>query len=219
VVFLRKMNIRSLVSLFLFCSASVLAQQPAAPAAHTSELGFSYSLPADWDVVDSQPTLPEVQQKATQNAATEDEKKGIACAKIALTARHADSGSMVVAVALPLDCFGQPLTEKDLPGFAQGASEGLRTSFDLSEPTFGTYSLGSHNMWVERASGSVKDHAEIKYTIEITCGVLKKAAVCWMAIAPSEDALRIFENGAVVLDGESAPALVPANAFEKKPTF
>jgi hypothetical protein len=37
-----------------------------------------------------------------------------------------------------------------------------------------------------------------------------------MAMATDDAALRVFEQGAVTLDGESADALVPANAFDKK---
>ena len=217
VVFLREMHSRHVLPLLLFCCASLFAQQPATPIAHSSNLGFSYSLPADWEVVDSHPTLPGVQQQVTQNASTEDERKGIACVQIALTARDKRSGSMVVVVALPFDCFGQVMTEKDLPGFADGASEGLRASFDMSEPMYGSYPLGSHSMWIERAKGSLKDHPDLKYTVEISCSLLKKAAVCWMAMAGDQNALHVFESGAAMLDGDSYPALVPSNAFEKKP--
>jgi hypothetical protein len=39
-----------------------------------------------------------------------------------------------------------------------------------------------------------------------------------MAIAADDAGLSVFERGAVVLEGESPAALVPANAFEKKPS-
>jgi hypothetical protein len=38
-----------------------------------------------------------------------------------------------------------------------------------------------------------------------------------MALAASEDALKLIEGGAVALEGESPTALVPTTAFEKKP--
>ncbi len=200
---------------------------PAAPASppsateskpHVSQLGFSYSVPTDWEVVDAQGTLPRAKADADKNATTDEEKKGLACVEVAFTARHGSPASVLVAVALPFDCFGQQMTEKDLPGFAEGASEGLKQSFDLAEPIKGNYALGSHNMWIERAKGTPKGHAELDYTVEITCSLLKRAAVCWMAMAADEAALRAFEQGAVTLDEESADALVPPNAFEKKPS-
>jgi hypothetical protein len=195
---------------------------PAQPAPefkpHVSQLGFSYSIPADWEVVDAQGTLPGAKAEADKNATTDEERKGLACVQVALTARHGEPASVLVEVALPFDCFGQQMTEKDLPGFAQGASEGLKQSFDLREPINGNYALGSHNMWIERAKGTPKGHPELEYTVEITCGLLKKAAVCWMAMAADDAALRVFEQGAVTLDGESADTLVPPNAFDKKPS-
>jgi hypothetical protein len=194
------------------------APAPAAPLQHASSLGFSYSVPSDWEVVDSQGKLPGVREQADKNASSDAEKKGLACVQIALTARHGEPASVVVEVALPFDCFGEAMTEAELPGFASGASEGLKQSFDIGEPVTANYSLGSHTMWIERAKGTPKGHPEVPYTVEITCGLVKKAAVCWMAMAADDAALRTFERGGVTLDGESSPALVPATAFDKKPS-
>jgi hypothetical protein len=198
--------------------ASVPAQASPASKTHVSQLGFSYSVPSDWEVVDAQGTLPEAKAEADKSATSDEEKKGLACVQIAFSARRGEPGSVLVAVARPFDCFGQQMTEKDLPGFAEGASEGLKQSFDVSDPIHGNYTLGSHSMWIERAKGNPKGHPELPYTVEIACGLLKKAAVCWMAMAADDAALRVFENGAITLDGESAQALVPPNAFEKKPS-
>lgn len=199
--------------------AGLVAQAPApVRLPHTSELGFSYSLPSDWQTVDATPTLPDVKQQAQQNAASEEEKKGVACVQIALTARHGDPASVVVVVQLPFDCFGQSMNEKDISGFADGASEGIKRSFDITEPVYGSYKLGSHNMWIERAKGTPKGHPEASYTVEIACSLLKKGAVCWMAMMANEESLHIFEQGAVALEDETPTALVPATAFEKRPT-
>jgi hypothetical protein len=192
--------------------------QAAAAQQHVSGLGFSYSVPGDWEVVDSQGKLPGVKEQADKNASSNEEKKGLACVQIALTARHGDPASVMVEVALPFDCFGESMTEAQLPGFASGASEGLKQSFDMGEPVTANYSLGSHTMWIERAKGTPKGHPELSYTVEITCGLVKKAAVCWMAMAADETALRAFEHGVVNLDGESSGALVPPTAFGKKPS-
>ena len=186
--------------------------------AHNSDLGFGYSVPKDWEVMDSQATLPMAKQQADQNATSEAEKKGLACVELALTARHGEPVSVIVEVALPFGCFGQEMSEKDLPGFANGASEGLKQSFDFGDPIFSNYSLGTHSMWIERAKGAPKGHPELPYTVEITCSLLKKAAVCWMAMAADDGALRTFEHGAVTLDGEAPIPLVPATAFNKNPS-
>ncbi len=185
---------------------------------HSSPLGFSYGLPSDWEVVDAQPTLPLMKQQQSQSAATEEEKKGIECVQVALTARHGAPASVVVVVELPFACFGQQLSDKDLPGFAQGASEGIKKTFVISEPDYGAYTLGTHSLWIERAKGVVIGHPEAQYTVEIACSLLKKGAVCWMAMAANDDALHTFERGNVSLDGEAPAALVPATAFDKKPT-
>jgi hypothetical protein len=211
---------RAISFAFVLClSGAVLsAQTPAAaPKAHASDLGFTYSLPSDWEVVNAAPTLSGVKEQAQQNATTEDEKKGVACVQIALTARGGSPSSVLVVVELPFACFGQTMTSKDLPGFAQGASEGIKQSFDIADPVYGDYTLGSHGMWIERAKGSPKGHPEAPYTVEIACTLLKKGAVCWMALAASDAALKIIEGGAVGLEGERPTALVPTTAFAKKP--
>ncbi|HUB28176.1 MAG TPA: hypothetical protein VL967_00715 [Terracidiphilus sp.] len=195
-----------------------MAQAPAVTTeAHASSLGYSYSLPSDWDVIGS-PTLSDLKQQAQQSASSEDEKKGVACVDIALTARHGDPVSVIVVVQLPFDCFGQAMSTKDLPGFAQGAAEGIKQSFDISDPIYGDYKLGTHSMWAERAKGTPKGHPEIPpYTVEISCTLLKKGAVCWMAMAANDATLKVFETSAATLEDDPPAALVSATAFDKKP--
>ena len=210
----------SLVASLLLLSTSTLLAQATAPASqpHSNDLGFSYTLPSDWQVVDAAPSLPVVKQQADQNAASEDEKRGVACVQIALTARHGNPASVVVVVDLPFACFGQTMADKDLPGFAAGAAEGIKQSFDISDPVYGAYTLGAHSVWIERAKGTPKGHPESPYTVEIVCSLLKKGAVCWMAMAADPGALQIFESGSVALEGEPASVLVPTTAFDKKPS-
>jgi hypothetical protein len=208
-------------TLLVLCGLPLLAQAPASvPVAitHAGDIGFTYTLPSDWEVVDTKPTLPAVRQEVEKTATSADEKKGVACVQVALTARHGDPASVVVVVALPFDCFGQTMTAKDLPEFASGASEGLKNTFVISNPIHGIYTLGTHSLWVERAQGALKDHLNITYTVETVCSVLKKGAVCWMAMAKDDAALETFEHGAVSLDGEAPAALVPASAFAIKPS-
>lgn len=182
---------------------------------HTSPLGYSYAVPADWEVVDTSAGVAGVKEQAQQNATEDVEKRGAACVNVSLTARHGAPASVLVVVELPFDCLGETATAKDLPGFAQGASEGLKQNFDLAEPVTASYTLGTHALWVERAQGAPKGHPEVRYMIEVTCSLLKKGAVCWMAMAADADALKAFESGPVALEGEAAKALVPAGTLGK----
>ena len=214
------MSPRLLATIFALGSFPLLAQtsDPAtAGVAHASDIGFSYSIPADWEVVDTKPELPAVQAEVAKTAKSEDEKKGIGCVQVALTARHGDPASVIVVVALPYDCYGTTMTEKDLPGFGSGAAEGIKNTFNISNAIHGAYKVGTHSMWVERANGVLKDDPAVHYTVETVCSVLKNGAVCLMAMAADKAGLQTFENGAVALDGEVPAALVPATAFEKKP--
>jgi hypothetical protein len=213
------MSPRLLAALLVLGSTPLLAQTPDASAgvAHTSDIGFSYSVPADWEVVDTKPMLPSVQAEVAKTAKSEDEKKGIGCVQVVLTARHGDPSSVVVVVALPYDCYGTVMTAKDLPGFGSGAAEGIKNTFDISSAIHGAYTVGTHSMWVERADGVLKDSPQVKYTVETVCSLLKKGAVCLMAMAADKAGLQTFENGAVAFDGEAPAALVPATAFEKQP--
>jgi hypothetical protein len=209
------MNLRLVIPFLI--AAPMLAQAPAASAPSTEELGFTYHVPSGWEPTDAQSTLPEVKKQQTEKAKTDEEKREIACVQIPISARRAAPPSFLAAMALPFDCFGQIMTEKDLPGFAEGSSEGPRVIFDFSDPVYATYSMGSHNMWIERAKGNPKGHPEMAYTLEITCSLLKKAAVCWMTVAGDDQALKEFEGTAVTLDGDFFPQLVPPTAFDKKP--
>jgi len=196
-----------------------MGQEPQAPApAPTPEdFGFEYHLPSGWEAIDAQSTLPEVKARQSANAKTDEEKKEIACIQVPVSARRGPPPSFLAAMALPFDCFGQIMTEKDLPGFAEGASEGPRAFFDFAEPAFGSYKLGSHSIWIELAKGNPKGHPEMSYTLEIACSLLKRAAVCWMTVAGDDASLKQFEGTAVTLDGDFFTELVPSTAFEKKP--
>lgn len=85
----------------------------------SNEVGFSYGLPLDWEIVDSKPMLPVIKQEKTQTATSEEEKKGIACAQIGFLARNGTPPSVIETVILPYDCFGQSFTDKDLPAAAR----------------------------------------------------------------------------------------------------
>lgn len=212
------MRIPFLTLLLLVPLPAALAQAPdTAAQLHSNPIGFTYSLPADWQIADIRQPSASAQAQMAENARSDEEKKGISCVQIALNAWHGDPPSAVVIVALPFDCFGQTMSEKDLPGFASGASEGIKSTFDITNPELGSYALGSHSVWIERAAGVLKTRPDSKYTIETVCAVLKKGAACWMAMAADESGLQTFEHGAVTLDGEAPVALVPADAFAKKP--
>lgn len=196
------------------------AAPAAAPgsAVHTSDIGFSYSLPLDWQVIDMAPMLPLVKQQKMQEASSDAEKKGINCAQVTLTARHGAPASVVVVVAISYECLGFTMTAKDLPGLAEGASEGIKQSFTMMDPVYGAYNLGAHSMWIERAQGTPKDHPELHYTVEMVCSLLKKGAVCWMAMARDTGALLDFEHGILTLDGDAVGALVPPDALARTPS-
>jgi hypothetical protein len=208
------MNRRWILALVAFCGPSLVVQAQTPAQIHTSNMGFSYALPADWQVMQTPSTLSSVKQEQSAAASSETERKGIQCVEIALTARHTATGSVIVVVQLPEACFGQPITDKDLPGFAQGALTNIKRTLVLSDPVYGSYTLGSHGLQIERVTGVVLDHPEAHYAVEITCGVLKAGAVCWMAMAANNADLAAFEHGKVALDGEPPTALVPAIDFQ-----
>lgn len=183
---------------------------------HSNDVGFSYALPEDWQAMDAQPSLPLVRQQAESSAASDDEKRGIACAQVALSARHGSPASMMVVVTLPFDCFGQSISDKDLPGMANGAAEGIKRNFDLATPIYAAYKLGGHYLWIERAKTSRKDNPAQQYTMETVCTALKKGTVCWMMLAADDASLAAFEHGPVTLEGVPFDALVPTHAFDKK---
>jgi hypothetical protein len=200
-------------------SEPVLAAVPAAPPLipippqiSDTKIGFSYGLPADWQTQASQMTKPDVPYPTVQAP-----KKGNACTQVELTARHGTPSSVVVVVALPFDCYGQTLTDKNLADLASGASEGLKQTFDVAFPVVSNYTLGSHAMWIERASGTVKGQPAAKYIVEIVCTVLRKGLACWWTMAADETNLQTFEQQPVTLEGDLFNAIVPAGALQAAP--
>lgn len=174
-----------------------------------SDIGFNYRLPSDWEFV-APPPAPKVTVPFPDALGA---KKGDACVEVVLTARHGTPASVVVVMALPFACYGQPMKPGDLANFGSGAAEGLKQTFDVSEAVQGNYALGSHAVWIERAKGTPKGHAEKPFTFEIACTVLARGAACWMTMATDWPNLRDFQRSPVTLDGESFAELVPKHSF------
>ncbi len=181
------------------------------PEAH-SPIGFTYNLPDDWQVVMAKaaPSL----LKPPANTLPE-EKKGIACVEVPLTAGHGNPRSAVVVVTLPFDCFGQTMTGRDLPGFGAGVVEGLKRTLDFVDPLDATYELAGHKVWIERVMATPKAKTAPSFTLETACTLLKKGAVCWMVQAADAEDLAAFEQSQVTLEGAAAQPLVPAGVFVK----
>jgi hypothetical protein len=203
-------------------SASTPAAAPAktaasAPQSNNSNIGFTYSLPAEWVTVpEPQPAAPS--PEVLQNPKLAVVKKGTACVQVVFTAKHGTPASVVVVVALPFACYGQTMTASDLPGIGAGAAQELKQTFEVAaNPIQGNYSLGSHRLWIERAKGTPKGHPENQYTFEMVCTVLEKGAACWMTMAADDASLKSFEQGPTVLEADLPTALVPATAFDKQP--
>jgi hypothetical protein len=184
------------------------ATPPVPPEVKDTNIGFSYGLPAGWQTEASAPAKPDVPYPTV-----EAPKKGNACAQAELTARHGTPFPVVVVVALPFDCYGQSLTNKNMADFTTGASEGLKQTFEVTNTVMNSYSLGNHTMWMERASGTVKGQPEQKYTLEVACTLMTKGAVCWMTMAADEVDLQAFEQEPVTLEGDTFDAIIPSNAI------
>jgi hypothetical protein len=216
----RRFGLPFFVACGLFALAAVpLLAQSLKPVFDSDAYGFTYQLPPDWQVAPMHTVLPAAKQNAEQSAKKPTEVLGIACAQAVFSANLGKPPSVIVVVALPFACYGQAMTEKNLSGFASGVSDGLKQDFNITDPVIGSYTLGTHNFWIERAAGVPKNHSNSLYTLEIACTMLKKTAVCWMTLADDATALRDFEHSLVMLDREPPIALVPIDAFVKKPVF
>lgn len=205
---------RSLICAFAaFLSCIPLAAQAAPDQVQTSDIGFSYSVPSDWTIQITPAQVAAAREKAAQQATSADEKKGANCTQVELAARHGSPSSVIVVVSLPYSCYGQSFTQTDLPTFGKGVSQGIASSFTLGPEQTATYTLGTHKLWVDRAPGSPKDDPTQHYTIEVSCVLLNKGAVCWMAMAVDSSALAVFEHGAVTLENDPPASLVPAGVL------
>jgi len=197
-------------------NANPVPDKPAAPATasvYKSDLGFTYGYSADWELIDSKPLTPVAQQKAAENAKSDEEKKGAACAQIGLMLKHGDPASIIMTVSLPYDCYGSAFTDADLPGFGTGVSSGLKQNFNVGDSKTASYKSGTHNLWVERSLATAKADPTQKYTIETVCSMLKKAATCWIGMVKDDAALKVLEQSQVTLESDAPTALVPADAL------
>lgn len=190
--------------------------KPAVPVTFTSDAGFSYTYPSDWELVDAKPMLPVAKMHAQDKASSDVERQAAGCTQISLLLRHGIPRSSIVVVVLPYSCVDFSLKQSDLVSVAGGMAQGLSKGFTLAEPVYAAYKLGTVEFAAERAKGLPKAHPEASMTLETTCGMLKSAMVCWMGFAQDEAAIRTFESGATSIDNGPARPLVPAGTFEQK---
>lgn len=179
------------------------------PEVKDSDIGFSYSLPEEWEALASQLPTADIPYPTVVGP-----KKGNACAQVELTARHGSPYSVIVVVALPFDCYGETLTDKNFSDFASGTAEGLKQTFDIANAEVTNYSLGNHKIWIERANGTVKGQPDSKYTLETACTLMQKGAACWWTMAADAAHLKTFEESKVKLEGDAFDSLVPAGTVK-----
>jgi hypothetical protein len=182
----------------------------------TSDAGFSYSYPADWDVVDSKPMLPAIQMQAKDKADGELERQGVDCTQVGLLLKHKSLQSSIIVLVLPYSCVGSAIKQTDLAAVASGIAEGIKKNYDLENPAYAAYKLGKFGFSAERSQATSKAHPELTFTLETTCGLLSKDMVCWMAFARDDAAISVLEAGKTSLEGAPALPLVPTATFAGK---
>ena len=209
------------------CASAALAQTGAPQAAnsstaqqltYTSEMGFSFTYPSDWEVMNMQTTLPEIRKKIEDESTSKEEKQGAECVQISMLIRHGSPASVIEAIVLPSDCVGTQYKDSDIANIGQGMAQGINSSINAQNPVFGSYKIGTHHIWILREQGTFKSRPEVNMTVEVLCGVLKKGVVCWAGFITNDDALKIFENSIVTLDGESPARIVSPDAFTNSST-
>lgn len=193
---------------------SAAHQTPHPPSVEDQDIGFAFSLPEDWQFVAPAPGPAVI----VPYPKVVGPLRGDACVKAVFTAKHGTPSSAVVVTALSFSCYGQTMTADDLANLGAGAMEGLKETFDITDPVLSNYLLGTRAVWIERAKGALKAHPADSYTFETACTILTKGAVCWTAMAADAASLRTFERAEVSLEGERFAALVPSDAFLLKPT-
>ena len=189
------------------------SQAAANSVAYQSDLDFSYTYTSDWDVVDTKPMMPALHMQTEDKAGSDPEKRAAGCVQIGLLLRRGDPASVVMAISLPWECLGKTYLNSDLPAFGGGVAKGLTRGFDVKDPVYGSYKLGTHYFWIERMEGTSKQHPEFHRTIEAACTLLKKGAVCMTGLLSNDADSAIFEQSRIALEGEAATQLIPANAF------
>ena len=194
-------------------AGSAKAGSVAEAKSYKSELGYSFAYPQDWVLMDTGASLPEVKQQAADEAKSDEGKQSANCAQMDMTLRHVSASGMIVAMALPFACYGQKLAPQDLAGFGGSVASGLSQAFDVQFSLTKTYRLGSHDLWVERDQATAKADATQSFLVETVCGLLDKAAVCWVGIVKDESDLATFENTAITLESDKPVGLVPAGVF------
>jgi hypothetical protein len=206
-------------ALLVLCAAPLIGQAPATATTKTltDPLGFSYSLPADWELLDMQPALPAERQQVEKDATSAEEKRGVECTQVPFLARRGNPPSVIEVLTISYDCLGQKYTDKDLPYIGTGVSGGLKQGFNVIDPVYGAYTLGSHSLWIERAMGNFISNPDEKRELEVVCAILKNGVACWMTFVTDDAALKVFEEGQVVLEGDAPTALVPPDALKRKP--
>jgi hypothetical protein len=175
-------------------------------------LGFTFSYPAAWQVVNTEAIQATPDKQEGENSKSDPMSHAAQCSQNQniIVSLPGKPPSLMQVMAIAYECTGLTLSEKDLPVFALAVESRMTKRFLLRNPVFDSYNLGSRKVWIERARETTQESPELSVTVENACALLKKPAVCLTAFAGDEAALQVFEQSAVTLDGEASPGLVPA---------
>ncbi|MGH9560183.1 MAG: hypothetical protein ACRD3S_01910, partial [Terracidiphilus sp.] len=125
-------------------TATTAHETPHPPGVQDSDIGFAFSLSADWHFVDPAPAPTVI----VPYPKVLGPPKGDACVEVVLTATRGTPASVVVVTALPFSCYGQAMTADDLANLGTGAMEGLKETFEITDPVLSNYKLGKRAFWI-----------------------------------------------------------------------
>jgi hypothetical protein len=185
-----------------------------APMVFTSDMGFTYEYPSDWTLVDTNGLTAGLQPDAGGKDGDELGKKAFLCTQIGFAIHNDRGSSAILAMTVPFDCLGLKFDDHALRSFGRGVLAGMSGAANFSSRISAVYQLGTHNLWIGRERGTLKANPQIAVTLETSCTLLKKGAVCWTLLTTNSDIAAIFEGGRVSLEGEAPTALVPPTAFD-----
>lgn len=181
----------------------------------SSDLGFTYSIPADYTVVDAQPMMPVLRMQEERTADSAAEKKGMDCAQPILVARHAN-GSVIVVMGLTSDCMGTPLTADQLAQMGIGVVQGMEqgpSGVVLKNPQYGAFRQSDHDFWIVKSNAPTKDAPDTPHWLEAVLTVVPRGVVFWLFTTPDGAQTAGFENTLLHFGSGGDAPLVPATAF------
>jgi hypothetical protein len=179
-----------------------------------SGLGFSYEVPQDLMILDTQQWEAAHRARSATQSATSEAAPSHRCGETLLVATVGDQSKLITVRTGAPECIGPANSAESLHLLMATAVVGLSQSYTLRNPQYGSFSAGAHQISVIRSTGALKKRPwEADKYIAMVFIPARSGVVEYFLGGRTRADLDALMATRLRFDDGTETALIPAGAF------